>query len=243
MLPKIDKTLPNKCIEMQQEITNLLLNNKWCRIYTSRPSNHRDLALIILDEKLGITPWVTSIADKFTSYGFSVFVPDLQNYIKFKMPEKITRTSDCYITDKVFSTPHREEILDSISLMAASLFRHHDTFALIGYSLGATLSFLAATYFSPKAVIGYYGKNIQNYLLESGKIQCPMILHMGKNDPNYTNQAKYQIHSTLIGKYNIAIYEYDTNYGFSNSTNLSNFDADSSQIAEKRTFDTLNRCS
>ena len=48
-----------------------------------------------------------------------------------------------------------------------------------------------------------------------------------------------KMHAALIGKFNMAIYQYDAGHGFANSTNLESYKPDAKVLSFQRTFDLL----
>ena len=48
-----------------------------------------------------------------------------------------------------------------------------------------------------------------------------------------------KMHAALIGKFNMAIYQYDAGHGFVNSTNLESYQPDAKVLSFQRTFDLL----
>ena len=62
---------------------------------------------------------------------------------------------------------------------------------------------------------------------------------MGKNDHYMTKENTQKIHAALIGKFNIAIYQYQAGHGFANSENLEIFNPEARALSFQRTFDLL----
>ena len=111
--------------------------------------------------------------------------------------------------------------------------------AIVGFSEGGTLSFLTAARLNPDAAIAYYPTHIQDHLHEGKHINCQTILHMGEHDHYMTKENNQKIHAALIGKFNIAIYNYQAGHGFTNSKNLENFNPEARALSFQRTFDLL----
>ena len=111
--------------------------------------------------------------------------------------------------------------------------------AIVGFSVGGTLSFLTAARLNPDAAIAYYATHIQDHLYEGKHINCQTILHMGENDHYMTKENTKKIHAALIGKFNIAIYQYQAGHGFANSENSQIFNPEARALSFQRTFDLL----
>jgi len=111
--------------------------------------------------------------------------------------------------------------------------------AIVGFSVGGTLSFLTAARLNPDAAIAYYATHIHDHLHEGKHINCQTILHMGKNDHYMTGENTQKIHAALIGKFNIAIYQYQAGHGFANSDNVEIFNPEARALSFQRTFDLL----
>ena len=65
------------------------------------------------------------------------------------------------------------------------------------------------------------------------------ILHMCKHDHYMTKENNQKIHAALIGKFNIAIYNYQAGCGFANSKKLKNFNPEARTLSFQRTFSLL----
>ena len=111
--------------------------------------------------------------------------------------------------------------------------------AVIGFGHGGQQAYLAACRLKPEAAIIYHGTSIDEFLEEGKHIDCETVFHMGRDDPNITDEADRKIHAALIGKFNIAIYKYDAGDAFTNEDDPVNYVREAALLAHRRTLDVL----
>lgn len=210
--------------------------------YLARPVQPTGPGIVILNELFDINPWIKRIADEFSERGYLVCVPDLfwrshntlfndaNNRVGFRGALKY-----CAKQDRNLAVSDVERVMEKLQ----SHPNCNGKIASVGFSMGGTLSYLAAARLEPDAAVVYYGTHIQDHLDEGKNINCQTLLHMGKYDINISAEENQKIHAALIGKFNIAIYKYDTGHTFANSDDSANFHSEAAALAHKRSFDLL----
>lgn len=203
--------------------------------------------VIILGDQYGSQPWLKIVAEEFAELGYLISVPNFswEHYSNLetdlareqKMPKlKDTRANssqEIHNYDKYIG--YIESVFNKLKSHAACNGR----IAIVGFSLGGTVCFIAAARLEPDAAIAYYPIDIQNYLAEGKFVNCQTILHVGRNDIYMKEKDMKKMHAALIGKFNMAIYQYDAGHGFANSTNLESYKPDAKVLSFQRTFDLL----
>ena len=203
--------------------------------------------VIILCDQFSLQPWLKSVADEFAEHGYLVSVPNLNRYhnshleteleVERRIPKSIDNTSK-----PSHDLLNYEKYIGYIECAFDKIKRHpacNGKIAIVGFSLGGTYSFLAAARFDPDVAIAYYPTDIQRHLAEGKFIDCQTILHVGRKDIYMKEKNIKKVHAALIGKFNIAIYQYDAGHGFANSQDLPNFQPEAKNLSFQRTFNLL----
>jgi len=192
--------------------------------------------LVVLD------PWIKKTADIFAKNGYLACAPDL--YWHSRSAIVADKTKDVGYLQGVISYSKLDQntTLGDIECVFNTIKSHsscNGKIAILGFSEGGTLSFLTAARLNPDAAIAYYATHIHDHLHEGKHINCQTILHMGKKNHYITKENTQKIHAALIGKFNIAIYQYQAGHGFANSKNLEIFNPAARALSFQRTFDLL----
>jgi carboxymethylenebutenolidase len=104
---------------------------------------------------------------------------------------------------------------------------------VIGYCLGGTMSWLAATRLDPDAAVGYYGGRIAQFAQETP--HCPVMLHFGKLDKHI---PKEDIDRVQAAHPEVQILWYDADHGF-NCNDRASYNAAAANQARSRSLDFL----
>ncbi len=201
-------------------------------------------ALVLLHEIFGITDWVKSITDDFAANGYWVCAPDMYGRVdpgfigNREEPEMYQRSRNYR------DTMDRQAAMQDIEATAEFLKGQpgcNGKWAVTGFCMGGTLTYLAAARLQPDATIAYYGTQIHDFLDEGRHVDCQTIFHMGEHDHLVGPENDHRIHAALIGKFNIAIYKYDAGHAFANSTQPDRYSAEAAELAHQRTFALLNK--
>jgi len=104
---------------------------------------------------------------------------------------------------------------------------------VVGYCLGGSLAWLAATRLHPAAAVGYYGGRIAQYASEQP--QCPVMLHFGEKDAHIGPEEIAKIREAHP---DIPVFLYDAGHGF-NCDQRPDYDAASARLARQRTLEFL----
>jgi carboxymethylenebutenolidase len=104
---------------------------------------------------------------------------------------------------------------------------------VVGFCLGGSLAWLAATRLNPAAAVGYYGGQIAQYAQEEPR--CPVMLHFGAKDAHIGPEKIDQIQRAHP---KIPIFMYDAGHGF-NCDQRGSYEAASAKLARERTLEFL----
>ena len=210
--------------------------------YLTHPSARKCPAIVLLSDLVVLNPWIKKTAEIFAKNGYLACAPDL--YWRSRSTFVADKTEEVGYLQGVnpYSKLDQDTTLGDIECVFNTIKSQsgcNGKIAIIGFSEGGTLSFLTAARLNPDAAIAYYATHIHDHLHEGKHINCQTILHMGENDHHMTKENAQKIHAALIGKFNIAIYQYQAGHGFANSKNLEIFNPEARALSFQRTFDLL----
>ena len=100
----------------------------------------------------------------------------------------------------------------------------------VGYCLGGTLGWLAATRLPVQAAVGYYGGRIINYVHEQPR--CPVMLHFGTQDQHI---RKADVDKIETARPEIEVFWYDAGHGF-NCDARASFNPGAAALARERSL-------
>ena len=203
--------------------------------------------VIILGDQSGLQPWSIKVADEFAKQGYLVCLPNLGWHQHTQCEYYLQNGQRIQKAEEAISTPTKgQSVLEQSIEIIESVFNKvtvhpacNGKIAIVDFSSGGTYSFLTAARLDPDVAIVYYPIDLQRHLGEGKYIDCQTILHIGRNDTYMKEETIKKIHAALIGKFNLAIYQYDAGHAFANSDDLSHFQPEAKQLSFQRTFDLL----
>jgi carboxymethylenebutenolidase len=114
--------------------------------------------------------------------------------------------------------------------------------AVLGYCLGALMTFLTAVrYAVVDAAVAYHGGDTEKYLGEIDGLHTPLLMHLGEEDEFISKAAQSEIKAALANKPNTMVYSYPgQNHAFSRHGGA-HYNAEAAALAHERTYAFLNR--
>jgi carboxymethylenebutenolidase len=107
---------------------------------------------------------------------------------------------------------------------------------VVGYCLGGTLAWLAATRIpGVAAAVGYYGGGIAATVTEAPR--CPVMLHFGETDTGIPKEHYEAVRAAHPG---LPVHVYPAGHGF-NCDERASYDEASARLARGRTLEFLRR--
>jgi carboxymethylenebutenolidase len=211
--------------------------------YVSTTGAARRPALIICPEVFGVNPHMRSVADKFAAAGYLAVVPDMFWRIEpdleipyddagLKRGSEILKQFDCSLGAK------------DLGLVVGEVLARPDCsgkVGVVGFCVGGTLAYLAATRLGVDAAVGYYAKGVEDYLNEVASAECGLLLHYGEADRFIPPPIVHKVEAALAGKPNAQVFTYaGVDHGF-NSNDRRAYNAEAAGIAMARTMRLLDR--
>src|SRR5262245_31026307 len=147
--------------------------------YRADPSGAPRAGIVVIQEIFGVNNHIRSVCDRFAAEGYAAVAPALfdriqKDYQSGYSPEEIERSR------KFVANPDWDAMLRDTKA-AIDEVKSVGPVAIMGFCMGGTIAFLAATRLDGLyASVGYYGGRIVAFVDE--KPRCPTQLHFGEND-------------------------------------------------------------
>ena len=198
--------------------------------------------VVMLQEILGITPWIHEIANQFSVRGYCVAFPDIFWRLKpdfvadYRIPQQRERGL------QLRSEINHEKAIDDIAAMIEhlkALPECNGKIAVVGFCMGGTLAYLSAARLKPDAAIVYYGTEVHRFLDEGLNINCPTIFHAGVHDQHVPLDLLNTIKGALEDLPSVVFHLYDADHAFANTHRPELFQAAPTERAHELSFKLL----
>src|SRR5208282_1411036 len=80
--------------------------------------------------------------------------------------------------------------------------------AVLGYCLGALMTFLTVVRYRVDAAVAYHGGDTEKYLREVNGLHAPLLMHLAEEDEFISKPAQAEIEKALAGKPSVIVYSY-----------------------------------
>lgn len=204
--------------------------------YVARPASEPIAGLVVVQEAFGVNSHICSVADGFATDGFLAVAPAL-----FDRIERGVELGYAGEDMQKGIAIARQLDLDKavLDVEAALHYARRETakkVGVIGYCLGGSMAWLAATRLHPDAAVGYYGGYILKFAEETPK--SPLMLHFGLQDQHIPKAA---IDENVARTHpDIPIYWYDAGHGFSCNDRAS-YNPEAAKLARQRSLEFLSK--
>lgn len=202
-----------------------------------RHSEQHQPGLVMIPEIFGINASLLDMAEEFARQGFAVLALD----IFWRMQPNVNlgyQPDDFKIARELHS---RFDYVSGVRDMQAGIdrLRRHPActgkVGVVGYCLGGTMGYLAASRTDADAAVGYYGTRIDKFLDDGPKISRPLILHLGRLDHRTPPPIMSAILAAVGDNTNVTPFIYDNaHHGFANHTRPDVYDAEATRSANER---------
>jgi carboxymethylenebutenolidase len=204
--------------------------------YVAHTAGEPIAGLVVVQEAFGVNSHIRFVADGWAQDGFLAVAPALFDRIERGI--ELSYSQDDLLQGRALIQKGNPD--DRVKDVAAALDYARRTTGkkagVIGYCLGGSIAWLAATRLDPAAAVGYYGGNIIGYAGEAPK--APLMLHFGLQD---THIPKADIDSKVAAAHpEIPIFWYDAGHGF-NCNDRGSYNADASKLARDRSLSFLKK--
>lgn len=204
--------------------------------YVARPAGAPIGGLVVVQEAFGVNSHIRSVADGYAKDGFLAVAPAL--YDRVERGVELGYTGEDM--QKGLTIARQINPDDGVKDVAAALdYARRETgkkVGVIGYCLGGSMAWLAATRLDPAAAVGYYGGYIPKYAAENPK--SPIMLHFGLEDQHI---PKKDIDEKVAAAHpEVPIFWYQAGHGF-NTSDRASYNAEAAKLARQRSLEFLKK--
>ncbi|NYE25172.1 dienelactone hydrolase family protein [Pigmentiphaga litoralis] len=211
------------------------------RAYLAVPASGSGPGVVLCQEIFGINESMREVADYYAEEGYVVLAPDLF----WRIEPGIELGYDEASWQRAFELYKAFEVDLGMKDIATTVAALRDLpectgkVGALGFCLGGTLSYLAATRCGVDAAISYYGVGIDAYLGEANAIACPTVLHVAGKDAFCPPDAQERIRAAFADSERVRVYDYaDVDHAFAR-TGGDHYDKASALMAHQRSIELL----
>jgi len=194
---------------MNETITLKASDGHRLSAYLSRPTGQPVAGLVVIQEAFGVNRHIRSVTDSYAGDGFLTIAPALFD----RMERGVELGYEGAEREKGIGLAGRFNREDAVKDIAAALayLRQSNVgkCGVIGYCMGGTMAWFAATRLDPDAAVGYYGGSIAKAAQE--KPRCPVMLHFGTLDKHI---PKADVDRVQAAHPEVQIFWYEAEHGF-----------------------------
>jgi carboxymethylenebutenolidase len=203
--------------------------------YVARPDGKPKAGLVVIQEIFGVNAHIRSVADGYAKDGFLAVAPALFDRIQPGV-ELGYEGADLQAAMRFVPLIDMEKSLaDVAAAVEFAACATGNKVGVIGYCLGGTLAWLAATRLHPAAAVGYYAGRIGNYAGETPA--APVMLHFGKQDKHIPVE---EVEKVKTAHPEVKIFWYDAGHGF-NCNPRPSYNPEAAAQARERSLSFLNK--
>jgi carboxymethylenebutenolidase len=197
--------------------------------YRADPDGTPRGGLVVVQEIFGVNTHIRAVCDRYAALGYAAVAPALfdrqvRGFESGYSPEEIEKAR-AFLADIDFDAMLRD------TKAAVAAVSDVGRVGVVGYCLGGSIAFLAATRLDGiAAAVGYYGGRITAVADETPKV--PTQLHYGETDQSIPMS---DVETVIAKRPDCDIHVYPAGHGFSCDERAS-FDAGSTVIAWGRTL-------
>jgi carboxymethylenebutenolidase len=213
--------------------------------YIARPKALPAPAVVVLQELFGVNADIRKTCDELAEQGFIAVAPDLFWRQEPGVDLSVNSEADWQHGLRLYQAYNRdagaEDVRDTAEAVA-KLPECTGNVAVLGYCLGALMTFLTAVrYAVVDAAVAYHGGDTEKYLGEVDGLHAPLLMHLGEEDEFISKSAQAEIKAALAGKPNATIYSYPGQRHAFSRHNGAHYNAAAAALANGRTSEFLNQ--
>ena len=186
-------------------------------LYVARPQGEAKAAIIVIQEIFGVNPGIRKKADDWAANGYLAVAPDVFWRQKpgidldSDVPEQFQEAVDFMMKHDL------DEGIKDIEAVIHWIRRDQNIakVGIVGFCMGGTIAYMAATRTDVDASVAYYGGGIPGMLGESHAIARPLMLHIPMADGFVQPDAQKAMHDALDGNDHCTLHDYEgLDHGF-----------------------------
>lgn len=169
-----------------------------------------DTVIIVLHEIYGINKHIKDYCHALSKHGFDIICPNLLN----------REEPFDYSAEDIAYNHFMEDIgfymaAEQVKKLIADVKYDYQNVFIIGFSVGATISWLCSQEESLNGIVAYYGSRIRDYT--DYQPACPALLIFSKEEASFNVN---ELVTSLSSKQNLIIQRYNGEHGFSDLYSL-----------------------
>jgi carboxymethylenebutenolidase len=212
--------------------------------YIARPKALPAPAVVVLQELFGVNADIRKTCDELAEQGFIAVAPDLFWRQEPGVDLSVTSEADWQHGLRLYQAYDRDagakDVKDTVDVVA-KLPDCTGKVAVLGYCLGALMTFLTAVRYGADAAVAYHGGDTEKYLGELDGLHTPLLMHLAEEDEFISKAAQSEIKTALASKPNTTVYSYPgQNHAFTRHNGL-HYNAAAAALANRRTSEFLHR--
>ena len=210
--------------------------------YIARPRTLPAPAVVVLQELFGVNADIRRHCDELAEQGFIAVAPDLFWRQEPGVDLSVTSEPDWQHGLRLYQAYDRDagarDIADAVESVA-KLPECTGKVAVLGYCLGALMTFLTAVRYDVDAAVAYHGADTDKYLGEVDGLHAPLLMHLAEEDEFVSKPAQAAIKVALASKPNATVYSYPGQRHAFSRHNGAHYNAEAAVLANRRTSEFL----
>lgn len=208
--------------------------------YRALPARVPAPLVVVLQELFGVNADMRATCDELAERGFVAVCPDLFWRQQPGVDLDILSPADWDRGLALYQAFDRDlGVADILATIAAASEgpETNGKVGLLGYCLGALMTFMTAARANIDAAVAFHGADTDKYLGEAHAIAAPMIFHLAGEDEFMPRPAQAAIAAAMASHANVRVYTYaGCHHAFSRHGGA-HFDAEAATLARGRTWD------
>jgi len=212
--------------------------------YIARPKVLPAPAVVVLQEVFGVNADIREKCDELAEQGFLAVAPDLFWRQEPGVDLSVRSEADWQHGLRLYQAYDRDAGVRDIKDTADKVAKMPECtgkIAVLGYCLGALMTFLTAVRCRVDAAVAYHGGDTEKYLGEVGGLHAPMLMHLAEEDEFITKSAQAEIKAALARKPNATVYSYPGQCHAFSRHNGAHYNAAAAALANERTSEFLKK--
>jgi len=212
--------------------------------YIARPEASPAPAVVVLQELFGVNADIRKHCDELAEQGFIAVAPDLFWRQEPGVDLGVNSEQDWEHGLRLYQAYDRDAGVEDIKDTVDAVIRLPECtgkVAVLGYCLGALMTFLTAVRHDINAAVAYHGGDTEKYLAEIDGLHAPLLMHLAEEDEFMSKSAQVAIKTALAGKPHTTVYSYRGQCHAFTRLNGTHYNAEAAMLANGRTSEFLNQ--
>jgi carboxymethylenebutenolidase len=206
--------------------------------YIARPEALPAPAVVVLQELFGVNADIREKCDELAQQGFLAVAPDLFWRQEPGVDLSVRSDPDWQHGLRLYQAYDRDagvrdikDTIDTVEMMPECTGK----IAVLGYCLGALMTFLTAVRYRVDAAVAYHGGDTEKYLGEVDGLHAALLMHLAEEDEFISKPAQAEIKAALAEKPGATVYSYPGQYHAFSRHNGAHYNAKAAALANERT--------